>query len=130
MKNQITIIRIDPDKRTFARIPFRCGKNAVPEVKRVLRAKTVGHYELCPIGKIALKPGDPVSIPLMVAAGLDVEKDQRGWRLKGGSDTAGIGMLFGKGEGGGMVDCPVDVAWVEKMIVWLNAEDVEGAGDE
>ena len=117
MKNQITIIRIDPDKRTIARISFKCGRNAVHEVKRILRAKTVGHYELT---RVVLSAEEA---PLIVAAGLDVDKEQRGWRLKGGENTAGVGMLFGKGPGGGMVDVPVDVAWVERMIVWLDGED-------
>lgn len=110
----ITIIRIDPDNRTIARMTMRAGKNAVPEVRRILRAKTVGHYELADMAQ-----GDAVSTPLMVAAGTEVSEDMRGWRLKGGVDTAGIGMLFGKGPGGGMVNVPVDPAWVERMIVWL-----------
>lgn len=117
----IQIIRIDPYKRSIAKIKFKCGRNAVPEVKRILRAQTVGHQEL----QRVLLSGNEA--PLIVAAGLDIEKTEPGWRLRGGEVTVGISMLFGKGAGGGMIDVPVDVEWVKRSIVWVEGEP-EDAG--
>jgi hypothetical protein len=123
MSNTITIIRIDPNGRKIAAMLFKCGKNAVPEVRRVLRAVKVGHYQAAVIGKPEAEGG----IPLMVAGGLDMPDEAPAWRLRGAQDTAGIGMLFGKGPNGGMIDVPVDVAWVEREIVWIEPNPNDGA---
>ena len=114
MKNQIRIIRIDPVRQNIVPMTIRIGKNAVGEVKRIVRAKRVGHHKLL----------ERDGVPLVVAAGLDVDEAMKGWRLKGGEDTAGVGILFGTGANGGMIDCPVDVAWVKQRIVWLEGEDM------
>jgi hypothetical protein len=124
----ITIIRIDPDLRRVAAMRLRCGKNAVPEVKRICRAKKVGHYELTRI-ETSDAAGNSVEVPLLVAAGLEVTEDQPGFRLRGGQDTAGVGMLFGRGDNGGMVDVPVDTDWVKREIVWLDREEMQEGGE-
>ncbi len=118
---QILVIKIDPDRRTVVKMLMRCGHDATPAVRRMLKVQDVGHYELTRIQK------QHVEIPLIVAAGTEVCEEMRGWRLRGGEDTAGIGLLFGKGPGGGMVSVPVDIAWVEREIVWLDGEQKDAA---
>lgn len=122
MKRQVTIIRIDPFKSTIARIPMLSGKSpavGTREAKRILRCTHVGFRQL-----VELEP-----VPLMCAGRLDVEESMCGWRFAGSEATAGISFLFGRGPGGGMTDCPVDVAWVEKRIIWMHVEFDTGEGE-
>ncbi|MDC7810527.1 hypothetical protein [Sphingomonas koreensis] len=138
----ITIIRIDPDNQAIAKMRMRCGRNAVPEVRRILRAgraQKIGSHELVNIEEKRLFRKEPhpkligVSVdvdagptPLVAAGVLNADEAIAKWHLKGCEDHAGIGLLFGKGIGGGMVDVPVNVAWVRSRIVWLPGESLEG----
>jgi len=115
VKKDIVILRVDPTKDSIAPVRIRIGKNAVPEIRRICRAKKVGWREIMDIDGTVL----------VVAAGLEVDEAMRGWRILGGEDTAGIGILFGRGAAGGMIDCPVDSAWLRSRVKWLEGEDVE-----
>lgn len=111
----INIIRIDPTKRTIAMRQLRCGKNAVPEVRKIVKARDLGHK------RVSQMIVDGETVPIIVAVGLNLPDEAPTWRIRGSEDTAGIGMLFGQGPGGGMVDVPVDVEWAKKMVVWGDA---------
>lgn len=133
VNNKLSLLRVDPVNRIVASIVFRAGKNATPEVRRVTRSKRVGWRELlvvdhAPVRRLNAKGAFEMfeKTPLIVAGGLDVDEAMKGWRIRGGEDTAGIGLLFGQGEGGGMTDCPVDRAWLLDRIEWLEGEDVVG----
>lgn len=138
----ITIIRIEPETQSIAKLRMRCGKNAVPEVRRILRAtrtQRIGSHELVEIEEKRLYRKEPhprligvkVDVdagptPLVAAGVLNADEAIAKWHLKGCEQHAGIGLLFGKGIGGGMVDVPVDVAWVRARIVWLPGESLVG----
>lgn len=114
MKNRIVVIRIDPDRRAIARMTLKAGNSATKEVCRLLRAKSAAARVLL----------DVDGVHLMVAARAEVDDEMKGWRLLGSEDTAGVGLLYG-GAQNAMVDVPVDLAWVEQRIVWMEAEAVE-----
>lgn len=116
MKTTIKILRIDPVRQNIVPMTMKCGKNAAREICRIVRAKRIGSHKL-----LELESG----VPLVVASGLDVDEAMKGWRLKGSEDTAGVGILFGQGPNGGMIDVPVNVKWVQQRIAWLEGEDVE-----
>lgn len=141
MSKTIVIIRIDPAARSVARMRMECGRDATREVRRVLRAKSgqgIGWHRLIDVEEKRLikfipDPADSMlkvkidagPTPLVAAGLFQLDPDLPGWRLRGCEGHAGIGILFGKGLGGGMVDVPVDVAWVERRIVWTTAEEGE-----
>lgn len=138
----ITIIRIDPEAQAIAKLRMRCGKNAVPEVRRILRAsraQNIGSHPLIDVEEKRLLKKEPhprligIKIdvdagptPLVAAGVLNSDEAIAKWRLKGCAEHSGIGLLFGKGVGGGMVDVPVDVDWVRARIVWTEGETLEG----
>lgn len=109
---EIKIIRVDPEKRTIAMRKMRCGKTAVSEVRRIVKAKDLGHK------RISQMIVDGAEVPIIVAVGINLPDSAKEWRIRGSEFTAGIGILFGQGPGGGMVDVPVDVDWATKMIIW------------
>lgn len=116
MQRQISLLRINPDRRTVAQMRARVSFDATHFLRRVCRANRIGSHEL-------LEVNDKM---LVVVAGLDVDESMRGWKLRFGEDTGGTGVLFGRGPDGGMVDCPVDAKWVLERITWLEGEDVVG----
>jgi len=115
VKRDLAIIRVDPVKRTIVKLVIPAKKNLSRDMQRICRSKRMGYRELLEIeGKT-----------LVVAAGIEVDEAMKGWRLQGGEDTAGIGVLYGAlGAATHMVDVPVNVAWVEKRLSWLEGEDV------
>lgn len=120
-KANTAFIRIDPYKRTIARIRVKIGANAIGAVRRLVRAHNIGRYQISHLER----DGQPINV--VCFAREDVDATMRGWRAKGNIDTAGISILAGEIPGAGLVDCPVDVAWVQRMIVWLDHEDVDDA---
>lgn len=120
LSTKIRVIRVDPHKHAIASIVVDIGKSneqALRAVKRVLRADTVGHQELLP-------PYDGAPA-LIIAGALNVIESTDAFRLRGCEDHAGIGILFSRGPGGGMIDVHVDAAWVSKRIVWIAGETPE-----
>lgn len=133
----ITIIRIDPATQAIARMRQKFGSNndrVVRDVQKLVRAKDIDLRQLQVIEETRLtKTGfspvtreqvteDKGGTPLIVAAGANKEENIVGWRLLGCEDTMGIGILFGQGIGGGMVDCPVDLEWVKRRLRWIPGE--------
>lgn len=134
MNLDIIVIRIDPAKRTIARLKKKFGRDATGDVRRLLRGAArapLGHRILLDIDEKRLKSSVPdmknagktievdAGPTSLIAAGLlEVEEGKPTWRLRGTDDHAGIGLLFGKGLGGGMVDVPVSVEWVRSRIIW------------
>lgn len=108
----ITILRIDPEKRTIAMRQMRCGKNAIPEVKRIVKAKDITARR---ISQVIV---DGAEVPICIGVGIGLADEVKTWRVRGGEFTAGIGIMFGQGPGGGMISVPVDVEWAKKMIIW------------
>ena len=113
------MIRIDPKTQAIAKIRKKVGKDATKLVRDIVRAREIQAHQLINIGDTAL----------IVAAAVQVEEGTHAWRIRGCEDTAGIGLLFGKGPGGGMIDCPVDIDWVNRRIVWIEPETHEQFAD-
>lgn len=140
MNLDIIVIRIDPASRTVVKMKKRFGRDATGEVRRILRGKAranLGWRTLLDIDEKRLtstvpdmkNPGASIEIdagptPLIAAGLLDADESLPTWRLRGTDDHAGIGLLFGQGKGGGMIDVPVSVEWIEKRILW-GAEAAE-----
>lgn len=134
MKLDIIIIRINPETRKIARMKARFGRDATANVRRILGGQPSAQLGWRHILDIEDKrrtstvpdmkrAGHTITIdagptPLIMAGLLDASEDLPTWRLRGTEDQAGIGILFGRGVGEGMVDVPVSVEWVEKRIVW------------
>lgn len=115
MKRSVSIIRINPERRTIAKIAMKSAKSHLTgtrEAKRIIRADVIGMRQILDMGAAAL----------MVAGRMDVTESMAGWRFPGSEETAGISFLFGRGVGGGVVDCPVDIDWVTKRIIWMQCE--------
>lgn len=113
MASDIIVIRIDPVKRAVARLMLHAPRSpamVLRNVKRLARAKVVQAREI-----VAMDP-----VPLMLAAGMDIDETMPGWAMPGLDDTAGIGILFGRGPGGGMTDVPVSIDWVRKRVRWVD----------
>lgn len=112
MKHDLILIRVEPVTRTIVPMRLRIGRDATRKMRQMLGAKSneqIGWRQLL----------DVENVPLIAAGLLDREDGVPTWRLQGASeDHSGIGMLFGRGPGGGMVDAPVSREWVERRIVW------------
>jgi hypothetical protein len=142
MPRPVVVMKIDPVRKTYVPLAIEGGRNLARPIMRVIRAKQIGWRELCKIQdrrlmgvrKKADGPGtetyDAGPTPLIVAADACAEKGLPGFRLLGGTATAGTCILFGQGIGGGMVNCPVDSEWLDRMLVWLPAEDVDADGTD
>lgn len=137
MPRGIRVIKIDPVKKTYVPMILEGGASFVRPIQRAIRAKQLGWKELCKIEDQRLMgvrakadgPGtetfDAGPTPLIVAADAEAEKGTPGFRLRGGKPTAGVSILFGQGIGGGMADCPVNTAWLDRLLVWLTPEEAE-----
>ncbi len=141
MRLDLNLIRIDPAAHSVVLMKVRIGRNATREVARMLRAPAIdriGWRVLVEIeDKPRMKPApDPLNArrmimvpdgptPLVAAGVLDLPDETPAWRLRGCESHAGIGLLFGQGGGGGMVDVPVDIEWVNKRILWLPNGEAE-----
>lgn len=134
----VTVIRIDPVKRQCAAVVIR-GRNLASDVRRLTRAKQLGHRHLLDIEERRLmgtrmgKSGkqetyDAGPTQLFVAADAMADDGQPGWRLKGGETTVGLSVLFGKGLNG-MVSTPVDLRWLAERLVWVDAETADAEKD-
>lgn len=134
MNLDIIIIRIDPETRQIARMKARLGRDATGKVRQILRGAAgakLGWRHILDIEDKRLmstvpdmkRAGRTITVdagptPLIMAGLLDASEELPTWRLRGTEDQAGIGILFGRGVGEGMVDVPVSVEWVKKRIVW------------
>lgn len=112
MPQAIIVLKVDPIRRQITRMPM------IPSIKGVrslVKSYNIGWKRLLE---------DVDGEILLVAAKLDrdVKKLDKEWRLYGGDNTAGIGVMFGTMDRklDGMWHCPVDVAWVEQRIVWCE----------
>lgn len=139
---EVRAIKIDPFRKHFTPILLK-GNNLARPIQRVLKARQLGWMELCRIDAIhqighrqradglGTETYDGGPTPLMIAAEASPEEDHVGFRFRGiGKATAGYGLLFGQGLGGGMVNCPVDTEWLERHLVWLTAEEAAADEDE
>lgn len=134
---QVRAIKIDPFRKHFTPIVIP-GANLQRAIQRMLKAKQLGWFELCRIEAVRLmgtrqrengrgtETFDAGPMPLIVAGDALAEEGTPGFRFRGiGKSTAGYGLLFGQGPGGGMVNCPVDAEWLERHLVWLTPEEAE-----
>lgn len=110
--------RLNPEKGLIAplRLP-RTTKNFALDIQRLCRAAQLGHRHIC----------DVDGIPLYVAADAAGEEGQPGFRFRGASNeiTAGIGVLFGMGENGGLISAPVDRKWLDRHVVWATPQEAD-----
>lgn len=122
MSKGIAIIKIDPIRQNVVQMALPAGKK---NFLRLMQEK-VGARNLQ--SKILYEVGD---VPLCVTADGQASDDTPGWRLRGSKyKTAGVGVLFGQGEKGGLVACPIDVDTVRRLIRWLTAEETQDEGEE
>lgn len=120
-----TVIRIDPVKKTIAKLKFKAGRSIRRELARSLRIplRDLVHHHLLNV-PTATTNGVEREIPMIVVAARGQEEDVPGWRLRGAEDTAGIGILCG-GTGDMLVPVPVDEAWVRKRLVWIDPKSLD-----
>lgn len=137
MPKPVTIIKIDPERRIIARMSV---KPSIPGVRILIGCSNIGHRVLLQ------DAGDPPE-QLIVGARVDQDpgKPKKEWRLRGGDNTVGVGILFGTktirteaesrawGQPIGwrsstMWHVPVDVEWVKSRIIWCEpGEDAPAA---
>lgn len=138
-KLDVTVIRIDPFKKRAALLKIT-GRDFTAPMKRLTRARQLGHRHLIDIEDnriIGYKPdgkGGTVSFDagpqkLYVAADAQTDKGVPGWRLRGGKTTVGYSVLFGA-TGAGTVAVPVDLEWVAKHLVWVDASTADAEAEK
>jgi len=122
-KKAYRIWRIDPAKKAIAPLALDASKKDFAlTIQRLCRASALGHRALC----------DIEGVKLCVAADAQADEGQPGFRFRGVEGvTAGIGVLFGQGQGGGLVAAPVDKNWIARHLVWTDpAETDEDSADD
>jgi hypothetical protein len=114
-RDKIVVLRVNPFNRTIARMVIEMS--TVPaagaaEVMRLCRANSIGSHPL----DISVD-----DLELMAAGGTQLDPETVGWMLEHQlEDTAGIGLIFAKGPGGGMVSLPArcTVEWAMSLMIW------------
>lgn len=114
--------RLDPHKKAIAPLMLsRKKKDFALTIQRMCRAAQLGHAFLI----------DVDGVKLCVASDAQAEEGQPGFRFTGTSTvTAGIGVLFGQGAGGGLVAAPVDRAWIDRHLVWTSPAETDADEQE
>jgi hypothetical protein len=120
MSRPVTIIKVDPEKRIIVRMSV---KPSIAGVRKLIGCNNIGHRILLHDAKGEM---------LLVGARVDQdrEKPKKEWRIRGGDNTVGTGILFGTLDRklDGMWHVPVDVEWVKKHVVWADpGEDAPAA---
>lgn len=123
------VLRVNPFNRTIARVPVEMSTvpgSGAAAVARLCRANSVGHHPL----DISID-----ELELMAAGATNLSSATFGWKFDHQEhDTGGIGLIFAKGPGGGMVSLPArcTVEWAMGLIVWTDGipeDDPKGSGD-
>lgn len=115
----LTVYRIDPAKKAIAalRLPMH-KRNFSKHYARMLRTRESTHKVILP----NKEPGRN----LLVSAAQAVPAGVAGFRIRGTKEaTAGLAVLSGSAVDGGILHCPVDLKWLERMIVWLSPEEMD-----
>lgn len=114
MPKPVTIIKIDPERRMIVRMSI---KPSIFGVRQLIGCANIGHRILLHDAKGEM---------LLVGARVDQdrEKPKKEWRIRGGDNTVGVGILFGtlNRKLDGMWHVPVDVEWVKRHVVWAEPE--------
>lgn len=123
MSKNHRVFRLNP--KNFAIAPMGLStkrKDYSLDIQRMCRANRLGHQHICDVN----------GVPLYVAADAEAAEGQGGFRFRGTKAvTAGIGVLFGRGPGGGLVSAPIDMQWLRSHLVWCTAEEADAdKGDE
>lgn len=143
MSLQIRVIRIDPFKQTFTYMVLS-GKNLIAPVRRAVRGSALGWKELLTLEEtrmmgIRQKANNPAETEtydagptkLIVAANAEADDGLPGFRFLGGNDTTvGYAILFAKSITGTMADCPVDLTWLGRHLVWISAATADNESRE
>lgn len=132
-KLDVAVIRIDPYQRIFTKVVIT-GRDFAQPMRRLTRAKQLGHRKLLDIeekriigqrqGPKGVETFDDGPAMLHVAADADADKGKPGWRMRGGETTVGYSVLFGASKSG-TITVPVDLEWVEKHLVWVDADEAD-----
>lgn len=109
---KISVLKIDPVKRKIAMIRI---KPSTSGVRSVLGMGTLRHHVVL----------DDVNGERLIAGmrvGLERDDKTPEWRVRGCSNYAGVGILFGTRNRSMEfpADVPVDLAWAEREIVWAG----------
>jgi hypothetical protein len=121
-KKTYRIWRLDPAKRAIAPLALD-GKQRdfALTLQRLCRANQLGHSFLV----------DFDGVRLCVASDARAEEGLPGFRFRGAKPvTAGIGVLFGQGENGGLVGAPIDRAWIDRHLVWTSPAETDAGERE
>jgi hypothetical protein len=112
MGKSIVIIKIDPLKRKIARMAIKPTTRGVtsilgPGIKR---------------HRVILDDVNGEKLIVGCRVDRDEAKKEKEWRFRGCDNFAGVGILFGSRNRDMeyMGNCPVDVEWVEREIVWCE----------
>lgn len=121
-KKTYRIWRIDPAKKAIAPLMLDAGqRNFALTLQRMCRAGQLGHNFVADVGDVRL----------CVASDAQAEEGQPGFRFRGTKPvTAGIGVLFGQGAGGGLVAAPVDREWIDRHLVWTSPAETDADAEE
>lgn len=122
MSKKIRIIRVDPVRQ---RLTYMEVRPSLLNVRNVIRASQIGAHDQFefPAQWPNAKGGfDEIRMPLTIGARTDVDEMTHGFRLRGGEDTCGVAVLFGRGPAGGMAPPPVTREWVQRHLIWIRGE--------
>ena len=121
-KKGYLVWRLNPNGKLIA--PLRLSestKNFALDIQRLCRAGQLGHRHVC----------DVDGIPLYVASDAAAQEGLPGFRFRGAAVeiTAGIGVLFGLGKGGGLISAPVSKEWIKQHVVWATPAETDAIPD-
>lgn len=109
MKKRIIVLRIDPAKRNIAR---HCIERKPETIQRLLGTRTPKYEEVMRIEENPL-----------VLTSRDQDKrvvaQEPAFRIKGYKTIHGKAYLSGL-HAGRTCNCPVDLAWANRMIEWID----------
>lgn len=115
MPKPVTIIKIDPEKRLIARMSI---KPSIPGARALIGCANIGH-------RILLHDVEGEMLLVGARVDRDREKPLKEWRIRGGDNTVGVGILFGtlNRRLDGMWHVPASLEWVKKNVVWADPEE-------
>lgn len=118
---KIVVLKVNPITRSIVAIRI---KPSTSGVRGVLGMGTLRHL-------VVLDNVNGEKLVAGLRVGLDPEGGMPEWRLRGTDNFAGVGILFGSRNRSVefMGNCPADIEWARREIIWCEPGQVAPAAE-